>query len=1062
MKKLSFCNVIDLKKISNSYVPTWDIATNYINQFHENLNANPSSRLGIEGWLHPTDALKIYELAFFTEGLIVELGTYQGLSCSIMAKATIDSGRKNEIITIDLENHFKSVAINNVAKIANGANIGFQTGDAKELVQDLIAAEKKATLLFVDHAHTYAPVFEIGILAEELVSDNGYVLFHDFLNEENFDQDDDKMNVTSAVMDSINQSSQFEFVGLFGCSVLYKKVSRRRLTPKTPLTDIKSFGQKSKDSFPKTLPDGSPWPKISIVTPSFNQGRFLEDMIQSVMDQNYPNLEHIFIDGGSNDETMQIVNEYREHFAYIVSEPDNGQSNAINKGFAQATGDIFTWLNCDDQLAPGALFAIALAFYYSKADLVAGVCRVFNEDGTEMLQHLTGCFNGPLPLEDLLDIENRWLSGQFFYQPEVMFTRRLWERAGGYVDESLVYSMDYELWVRFAAKCARLHVISRPIAVFRLHEQQKTNTVETYLPELLQVSDKLSDKYLSQKVNRPKKSNRNKLKILFFNDLGNHYGAGIAHERFAKACALVGHDVTFLGYSDKSDMAINDMLFNQTIERVISTNPDLIVVGNIHGIPNAEKLLIEISKKFPTLFIMHDKWLLTGRCAYNGSCDRYLFQCDDSCPSYDEYPSLPKDLIKVAWNLKREALNDNLKVLCVSDWLKNWVSDAYLSQKIDDKKQQFANTSFGLDLSIFKLYKKKYCRSILNLPHNKFILVIMAAGLHDRRKGFEHLKRAIELLVSQKHIAPDNILVVGIGTDTKLTSIPGMQTTGYISDQQELAMYQAAADVFVGPSLEEAFGQVFIEAAACGTPAIAYALDGVNESVVDGITGRLAQGKSPAKLMASIEELYLDYDKRSLISKTAPLYVENEFSYLASYRSFMLGLKQIGMLDELELKQVIQVPSSQSSKLRYDYILKNPMSIKNMEDESSLHGFEMWFERLLIWQSSSSYLPIGLKERLVKNIVNKKIVVFGASGSYKTGLKEILDEFKIKPAYFVDNDPNKLNKNLDGVSIYSPAKLMTENKEEIFVFITSIYYKEIKQQLQLYGLLEYRNFIRAC
>src|SRR5215831_8727039 len=196
---------------------------------------------------------------------------------------------------------------------------------------------------------------------------------------------------------------------------------------------------------PKTLPGAVPWPKISIVTPSFNQGRYLEETILSVLNQRYPNVEHIVIDGGSSDETPRILDRYRDRLTFAVSEPDNGQSHAINKGMAKATGDLLTWLNSDDMLAPGALAAAALAFHTSGAEMIAGVCQLFS-NGKLVGQHLTSCENGLLPLNDLLDLDGGWNAGQFFYQAEVMFKRSLFDQASGYVNEQLFYSMDYELW----------------------------------------------------------------------------------------------------------------------------------------------------------------------------------------------------------------------------------------------------------------------------------------------------------------------------------------------------------------------------------------------------------------------------------------------------------------------------------------------------------------------------------------------------------------------------------------------------------------------------------------
>ena len=138
--------------------------------------------------------------------------------------------------------------------------------------------------------------------------------------------------------------------------------------------------------WPKTLPNGQPWPKISIVTPSYNQGNFIEETILSVIHQQYPNVEYIIIDGDSTDETLAVINRYRDHIHFVLSESDRGQSEALNKGFRHATGDILGWLNSDDRLASGALYVVALAFYTSGADLVAGMCQVFEHD-QPVMQH---------------------------------------------------------------------------------------------------------------------------------------------------------------------------------------------------------------------------------------------------------------------------------------------------------------------------------------------------------------------------------------------------------------------------------------------------------------------------------------------------------------------------------------------------------------------------------------------------------------------------------------------------------------------------------------------------
>ncbi len=207
-----------------------------------------------------------------------------------------------------------------------------------------------------------------------------------------------------------------------------------------------------------------------------------------------------------------------------------------------ATGDILTWLNSDDMLAPGALYAMALAFYYSRADIISGVVVLRNDNQT-VARHITGCCDGSLALRDLLDLENCWQKGQFWYQPETFFTRRIWEKAGSYVREDLFWSMDYDLWLRFAEQGANLHAIGRDVAWFRLHEEQKTHGQTVFLPELQKVRDDFIARTGISSVQRSAFSVQRSLRFLFFNDLGPAAGAGIGHTRIARALAAAGHDV---------------------------------------------------------------------------------------------------------------------------------------------------------------------------------------------------------------------------------------------------------------------------------------------------------------------------------------------------------------------------------------------------------------------------------------------------------------------------------------------------------------------------------------
>ena len=126
------------------------------------------------------------------------------------------------------------------------------------------------------------------------------------------------------------------------------------------------------------------YPKISIVTPSFNQGKYIEQTIQSVLDQDYPNLEYIIIDGGSTDETVEIIKKYEHKIHYWVSEPDKGQTDGINKGFAKCTGEIFNWINSDDYYEPGTFYKLAKLFTeHPYVDVVCGKEWSFNDGKPE-------------------------------------------------------------------------------------------------------------------------------------------------------------------------------------------------------------------------------------------------------------------------------------------------------------------------------------------------------------------------------------------------------------------------------------------------------------------------------------------------------------------------------------------------------------------------------------------------------------------------------------------------------------------------------------------------------
>jgi glycosyltransferase involved in cell wall biosynthesis len=210
-----------------------------------------------------------------------------------------------------------------------------------------------------------------------------------------------------------------------------------------------------------TIPDGSSWPRVTVVTPSYNQSSFLEATIRSVLAQNYPNLEYIIIDGGSADGSIDIIKRYEPFLAHWVSESDRGQSHAINKGWQRSSGDILAFLNSDDLYLPGAIRAsVGRLIREPQVDLVYGRAKVFDDTGV--------LYETRPPRHDVREL----LVCNYIQQPTVFVRRDLVDRIGLF-DEHLHYCFDYDYWMR-AAAMANFGRLRAATAGVRLHAASKT------------------------------------------------------------------------------------------------------------------------------------------------------------------------------------------------------------------------------------------------------------------------------------------------------------------------------------------------------------------------------------------------------------------------------------------------------------------------------------------------------------------------------------------------------------------------------------------------------------
>lgn len=258
------------------------------------------------------------------------------------------------------------------------------------------------------------------------------------------------------------------------------------------------------DAFPLTPPykTGWPWneapqysdfrvnekllPKITIVTPSFNQSQFLEETIRSVLLQGYPNLEYIIIDGGSTDGSVEIIKKYEPWLSYWISEKDRGQSHAINKGLSQSTSEIIAYINSDDYYMPGTLIYVGSHYQLHPFKLLAGDC-LYVDEKSRTINTARGRLSSLVEFLDLATYE----TSPGITQPGVFWSRDVYQAIGDF-REDLYYNMDYEYWLRALVHGYHIQYPERELACSRMHSTQKTaNKVPWFTSDIRVASDYL-------------------------------------------------------------------------------------------------------------------------------------------------------------------------------------------------------------------------------------------------------------------------------------------------------------------------------------------------------------------------------------------------------------------------------------------------------------------------------------------------------------------------------------------------------------------------------------------
>ena len=292
-------------------------------------------------------------------------------------------------------------------------------------------------------------------------------------------------------------------------------------------------------------------PLVSIITPSLNQGRFIRQTIKSVLTQDYPNIEYWVVDGGSTDETVAILREYdHDPRFHWISEPDGGQSDAINTGLAHCHGELFSWLNADDVLMPGALQRIAAAYHAAAVPtIVYGLARLIDQDGRDM-GYCAGQ-SAHMTLEHVLGLHYSLAQPATFVPTAAI-------RAVGGIDRSLHYAMDFDLWVKLAEWLPIRHVHADLVG-YRLHPTSKTVALSTrFIGDVTEVLHRAAARGLLEEHKASARGHLFAARTYFTPEV-KHFAAGLASAKAAiRADCAVAPEAIFIALKALARLALGE------------------------------------------------------------------------------------------------------------------------------------------------------------------------------------------------------------------------------------------------------------------------------------------------------------------------------------------------------------------------------------------------------------------------------------------------------------------------------------------------------------------------
>jgi glycosyltransferase involved in cell wall biosynthesis len=320
------------------------------------------------------------------------------------------------------------------------------------------------------------------------------------------------------------------------------------------------------------------------------------------------------------------------------------------------------------------------------------------------------------------------------------------------------------------------------------------------------------------------------------------------------------------------------------VKEAAAYSPDVIIVGNLHSSGWPLELLPQLQDLGAIVIgYMHDCYLVTGRCAYPGSCSLYEVGCDESCPTADEYPVLAPKKIPAAWHLRRKIFcgDTGVPLAANSAWTLGMARKSLRDMRFGQV------VSYGLDERLFKPIDRSLARRLLDIPQESFVILGGAVNVNDRRKGGYIFNEIIEALSGRAQF-----LVFG----EESGGVQGVYGTGLLRDYRKMPLLYSAADLFVGTSLEEAFGQTFCEASACAIPIVAFGVGGIPDIAKNNLNARLVDEISASSVLEEIESFMADPEKREAFGQAGRSLVEKEFTLVRQAERWQQYLSAVAEL----------------------------------------------------------------------------------------------------------------------------------------------------------------------